>query len=138
MLSPLLLLTLLASDARGQLPPPQKTEKPASPAGEGEVRILAWPGAIESGVHDKRYDWVSGFVKASGCKVVAETAQSSEQMVELAPKFDVVIASSDAATRLVAAREVRPLEEDRVSGFFSTAARLREGEWASTSRGKGW
>lgn len=32
-------------------------------AGEGQVNIVAWPGYIERGETDKKFDWVTDFEK---------------------------------------------------------------------------
>ena len=37
---------------------------------EGRVDIVAWPGYIERGATDKKFDWVTSYEKATGCKLV--------------------------------------------------------------------
>ena len=49
--------------------------------GEGKVDIVAWPGYIERGQTDKRFDWVTDFEKATGCMVSVKTAGTSDEMV---------------------------------------------------------
>ena len=52
---------------------------PDAIAGEGFVDILAWPGYIERGDGDAKYDWVTGFEKATGCRVRVKTASTSDE-----------------------------------------------------------
>jgi len=52
-------------------------------AAEGQVNIVAWPGYIERGETDPKFDWVTGFEKATGCKVQVKTANTSDEMVAL-------------------------------------------------------
>src|SRR5512139_1021967 len=72
--------------------------------GEGALDIVAWPGYIERGETDKAYDWVTGFEKATGCKVNVKTAGTSDEMVSLMTQggYDLVTASGDASLRMVA------------------------------------
>lgn len=51
--------------------------------GEGRVDIVAWAGYIERGATDKKFDWVTDFEKATGCKVNVKTAGTSDEMVAL-------------------------------------------------------
>ena len=48
--------------------------KDAIGPGEGFVDILTWPGYIERGESDPKYDWVTGFEKKTGCQVRIKTA----------------------------------------------------------------
>jgi putative spermidine/putrescine transport system substrate-binding protein len=79
------------------------TEAPATTSGEGEVAIVAWPGYIERGANDPKYDWVTGFEKETGCKVTVKEAGTSDEMVQLVNSggFDLVTASGDASLRLI-------------------------------------
>ena len=53
--------------------------------GEGQVTIIAWPGYIERGETDKKFNWVTKFEEASGCKVNVKSANTSDEMVAQAP-----------------------------------------------------
>src|SRR5947209_10998235 len=90
--------------------------KTAVGPGEGEVDIVAWPGYVERGESDKNYDWVTGFEKATGCKVNVKTAATSDEMVTLMNQggFDLVTASGDASLRLVAGKKVQPVNIDLI------------------------
>ena len=87
--------------------------------GEGEVDIVAWAGYIESGANDKNYDWVSDFVKETGCKVNVKTAGTSDEMVSLmnGGGFDLVTASGDATMRLIAGKTVQEINTDLIPSF---------------------
>ena len=86
---------------------------------EGQVTIVAWPGYIERGETDKKYDWVTKFEEASGCKVNVKTANTSDEMVALMNEggFDLVTASGDASLRLVAGKRVQPINIDLIKSW---------------------
>ncbi|MDB5585211.1 MAG: spermidine/putrescine transporterubstrate-binding protein, partial [Devosia sp.] len=98
---------------------------------EGELNIVAWPGYIERGESDPGYDWVSGFEKASGCKVNVKTAATSDEMVTLmnGGGFDLVTASGDASLRLVAGKKVVPVNTDLIPSFKTVDERLQNAPW---------
>ena len=100
-------------------------------AGEGELNIVAWPGYIERGESDPAYDWVTGFEKATGCKVNVKTAATSDEMVTLMNQggFDLVTASGDASLRLVAGKKVVPVNTDLIPSWASVDDRLKDGAW---------
>ena len=107
-------------------------------AGEGEVSIVAWPGYIERGESDPTYDWVTGFEKATGCKVTVKTAGSSDEMVSLmnAGGFDLVTASGDASLRLIAGstvQEINTVADHRLEQDRSAACRARSGTPSTAS-----
>jgi putative spermidine/putrescine transport system substrate-binding protein len=99
--------------------------------GEGEVAIVAWPGYIERGDTDKAYDWVTGFEKATGCKVTVKAASSSDEMVALmnGGGFDLVTASGDATTRLIKGGTVQEINTALVPSFPKIDKRLQSGKW---------
>ena len=79
---------------------------------EGQLTIVAWPGYIERGETDKKFDWVTTFEKESGCKVNVKIANTSDEMVALMNEgaYDLVTASGDARLRLVAGKRVQPVD----------------------------
>jgi len=99
--------------------------------GEGEVDIVAWPGYIERGETDKAYDWVTGFEKATGCKVKVKSAATSDEMVTLMNQggFDLVTASGDASLRLVAGKKVQPINVDLIPNWKNVDPRLQNAPW---------
>ena len=100
-------------------------------AGEGEVDIVAWPGYIERGETDKAYDWVTDFEKETGCKVNVKTAATSDEMVALMNEggFDLVTASGDASLRLIAGKNVQPINIDLIPSWKTVDERLKDAPW---------
>ena len=73
-------------------------------AGEGKLTLVAWEGYTEK-------QWVTPFEKATGCKVSAKYAGSSNDMFNLMTsggggQYDMVSASGDASLRLIYAKAV--------------------------------
>jgi putative spermidine/putrescine transport system substrate-binding protein len=71
--------------------------------GEGELNLVAWEGYAQP-------EWVKPFEAATGCKVHAKYAGSSDEMVALMRQggsgYDMVSASGDASLRLIRGGEV--------------------------------
>ena len=99
--------------------------------GEGVVDILTWPGYIERGETDPKYDWVTGFEKATGCHVRVKTAGTSDEMVALMNegRIDIATASGDAALRLISAIRVQAIDVASVSGWETIDDRLKNAPW---------
>ena len=77
-------------------------------AGEGKLTLVAWEGYTEK-------QWVAPFEKATGCKVSAKYAGSSNDMFNLMTsggggQYDMVSASGDASLRLIYAGAVPEVE----------------------------
>jgi putative spermidine/putrescine transport system substrate-binding protein len=74
--------------------------------GEGELNLVAWEGYAQP-------EWVKPFEAATGCKVHAKYAGSSDEMVALMRQggsgYDMVSASGDASLRLIRGGEVQPM-----------------------------
>ncbi|MCS6911389.1 MAG: hypothetical protein NZM11_12610, partial [Anaerolineales bacterium] len=71
----LVLVVLLSACAPTGTPTPQAGGPLQSIGpGEGKVSIVAWPGYIERGATDPRFDWVTQFEKDTGCMVEVKTA----------------------------------------------------------------
>jgi putative spermidine/putrescine transport system substrate-binding protein len=100
---------------------------------EGALSILAWPGYIERGESDKKYDWVTAFEKSSGCKVVVTTAATSDEMVQKlnTPGFDLVTASGDASVRLMKIGRVQVLDLAQIPAWKTIDSRLQSAPWHS-------
>ena len=100
-------------------------------AGEGQVNIVAWAGYIERGETDKKFDWVTKFEEATGCKVNVKTANTSDEMVALMNEggFDLVTASGDASLRLIAGKRVQPVNIDLVKSWSTVDDRLKDAPW---------
>ena len=100
---------------------------------EGSVSILAWPGYVEDGSNDPAVDWVSGFTDKTGCKVVSKSYGTSDEAVNLMKTgdYDVVAASGDATLRLIAAKDVAPVNTDLIPSYAGVFDFLKEKEWNS-------
>jgi len=98
---------------------------------EGIVDIIAWPGYIERGETDKKYDWVTSFEQKSGCKVRVKTAGTSDEMVALMNEggFDLVTASGDASLRLISGKRVQPINTSLVPSWKTVDERLQNAPW---------
>lgn len=99
--------------------------------GEGELSIVAWPGYIERGETDGKFDWVSSFEQATQCKVTVKTANTSDEMVSLMNEggFDLVTASGDASLRLVAGKRVQPVNTALIPSWSRVDKRLQDAPW---------
>jgi putative spermidine/putrescine transport system substrate-binding protein len=99
--------------------------------GEGAVDIVAWPGYIERGDTDKKFDWVTDFEKRTGCKVRVKTAATSDEMVALMNEggFDLVTASGDASLRLIAGKVVQEVNIGLIKGYATVDPRLQKAAW---------
>lgn len=100
-------------------------------AGEGTVSIVAWPGYLERGETDAKFDWVTNFEAATSCKVEVKTANTSDEMVALMNEggFDLVTASGDASLRLIAGKRVQPVNIDLVPSWTRVDDRLKDAPW---------
>jgi putative spermidine/putrescine transport system substrate-binding protein len=103
----------------------------AKSAGEGFVDIVAWPGYIERGASDPKYDWVTGFEKKTGCQVRVKTAGTSDEMVALMNEggFDVATVSGDATLRLIAGKRVKPIDVSKIPLWDTVDDRLKNSPW---------
>ena len=92
----------------GNQPPTAGTKLESSVgAGEGQLNLIAWEGYTDP-------SWVDPFTAATGCKVNAKFAGSSDEMVTLMAnggggQWDMVSASGDADLRLIYGGDVRPM-----------------------------
>jgi putative spermidine/putrescine transport system substrate-binding protein len=100
-------------------------------AGEGALNIVAWAGYVERGETDPKFDWVTKFEAASGCKVSVKTANTSDEMVALMNEggFDLVTASGDASLRLIAGGRVQPVNTALVPSWGTIDPRLQSAPW---------
>jgi putative spermidine/putrescine transport system substrate-binding protein len=99
--------------------------------GEGLVDIVAWPGYIERGETDPKFDWVTGFEKDTGCKVRVKVAGTSDEMVALMNEggFDLATVSGDASLRLIAGKRIQPIDIARIPKWDSIDDRLKNAPW---------
>lgn len=90
-------------------------------AGEGQLKVLAWPGYVEDGSTDPNVDWVSSFEQKTGCQVTVQTFGTSDEAFTLfqtnPEAYDVLSASGDASLRLVAGGFVQPVNVDIIPSY---------------------
>jgi putative spermidine/putrescine transport system substrate-binding protein len=124
-----LALALLAAGALSQATLAQEVKEIG--AGEGQVDIVAWPGYIERGDTDKKFDWVTDFEAKTGCKVNVKTAGTSDEMVALMNEggFDLVTASGDASLRLISGKRVQQINIDLIPSWKTIDERLQNAPW---------
>jgi len=99
--------------------------------GEGELSIITWPGYLERGENNKKYDWVTEFEKASGCKVAVKYVATSDEMVALMNEggYDLVTASGDASLRLIEAKKVKEINIDLLHNWSLVDPSLQNAPW---------
>ena len=81
----------------------------------GTLNMIAWEGYTQP-------QWVNPFQKATGCKVNAKYAGSSDEMVALmrsggGSQYDMVSASGDASLRLIYGKDVQPVDPSKIPDF---------------------
>jgi putative spermidine/putrescine transport system substrate-binding protein len=110
---------------------PAVAQKTEIGAGEGQVGVVAWAGYLERGDTDKNFDWVTEFEKKTGCKVSVKTAATSDEMVALMNEggFDLVTASGDASLRLIAGKQVQPVNTALIPSWNKIDPRLQNAAW---------
>jgi putative spermidine/putrescine transport system substrate-binding protein len=123
---PLVAGFILAFAGLASAAPPKQLGK-----GEGKLSIVAWPGYVERGESDKKYDWVTEFEKQTGCKVSVKTASTSDEMVALMNQggFDLVTASGDASLRLVFGKKVQEINTDLIPSWKNLDPRIQNAPW---------
>jgi putative spermidine/putrescine transport system substrate-binding protein len=96
--------------------------------GEGKLALIAWAGYVEDGSTDPKVDWVSPFEKATGCQTSVKVAGSSDEMVTLmrTGSYDGVSASGDASLRLVAGKDVAPVNVDLVPNYADVVPAIKD------------
>ena len=103
--------------------------------GEGALNLIVWAGYAENGSNDKTVDWVNPFTKATGCKVNAKTAGTSDEMVSLMKTggYDGVSASGDASLRLIYGGQVAPVNTALVPNYGTISSFLKNQKWNSVN-----
>ena len=103
--------------------------------GEGALNLIVWAGYAENGSNDKTVDWVNPFTKATGCKVNAKTAGTSDEMVSLMKTggYDGVSASGDASLRLIYGGQAAPVNTALVPNYANISSFLKNQMWNSVN-----
>ena len=96
--------------------------------GEGKLSLIAWAGYVEDGSTDPKQDWVTPFEQKTGCQTSVKVAGSSDEMVTLmrTGNYDGVSASGDASRRLVAGKDVSPVNVDLVPNYKDVIPALKD------------
>jgi putative spermidine/putrescine transport system substrate-binding protein len=141
-------LTIGACSERAQSPA-VTDEMMAMTTLEGELHILARPGAAERGQTESQFDWVSSFEAETGCKVTLTTGGTAQELMTLVSRgqpqpsppgdaswpppgnapFDVVIVSGDVSLGLIRKGEVFPVDVTRVPSYASIEPSLQKASW---------
>ena len=89
-------------------------------AGEGSLRLIAWPGYTEDNV-------VKPFEKQTGCQVSVKYGHTSDEMYKFmqSGQYDGVSASGDASNRLIAGGYVAPINTDLIPDFKNISTALQ-------------
>ena len=84
------------------------------------------PGYAEDGSSDPSVDWVTPFERRTGCRVRITLANSADGVVKQLRKgsYDGGSAPGDALGRLIASRDVAPIDTRAVPGFAGLAPKL--------------
>lgn len=130
----LTLLTAVTASACDDSPDEQGSSPPRLPAqqsigpGEGKLSLVVWAGYAEDGSTDRKVDWVTPFTRATGCRVEAKIADTSDAMVALmrTGRYDGVSASGDASVRLIYNGDVAPVNTALLSNYGDIAAYLKD------------
>lgn len=101
--------------------------------GEGQLRILAWPGYAENGMVDPEADWVTPFTEATGCDVTVRVIDSSDEAADLMATgaWDVVSASGDITGTLITQQDVQPINTELLTNYEDLIPELRGQLWNS-------
>jgi putative spermidine/putrescine transport system substrate-binding protein len=97
-------------------------EKPIAAIGktEGALSLIAWQGYTEP-------DVVKPFEQQTGCKVQVKYGGTSDEMVQLmrSGNYDGVSASGDATLRLIAGKDVSPIDPALITSFTDVSQALQ-------------
>jgi len=111
-------------------------------AGEGKLNLIAWAGYVVGGTGGEQitgYDWVTPFETATGCKVTVKVGLDSGNMVQLMKtgQYDGVSASGDATLRLIAGKDVAPVDFNLIPNYKDVFAGLKNQSY-NTVNGVGY
>jgi putative spermidine/putrescine transport system substrate-binding protein len=112
----------------GASPTPVSTGPAKIGAGEGALNIIVWAGYAENGADDPTVDWVTPFQTATGCKVNAKIAGTSDEMVSLMQtgQYDGVSASGNATLRLMVGGAAAPVNVNLLTNYADINPALKD------------
>lgn len=105
---------------------------PVAP-GEGQLKVLAWPGYAEDGTFDPDVDWVTPFEEKSGCAVDVRLVASSDEARSLfeSGAWDVASVSSDITQTLMNEGLIQPLTISLIPNYAAVTTSLKSPPWIS-------
>jgi putative spermidine/putrescine transport system substrate-binding protein len=97
------------------------------PAAEGHLDLVAFPGYAEAGGDDPRVNWVTPFVRRTGCKVHVRTVRSSTELLDVVSHgaYDGVAAFGDVTQVLTGGHEVQPIDTALIPAYKVVYPALR-------------
>src|SRR5262249_59745316 len=95
---------------------------------EGRLDLVAYPGYAEAGGDDPRVNWVTPFVRQTGCKVHVRTVRSSTELLEVVEKgrYDGVAAFGDVTQVLTGGRLVQPIDTGLIPNYRAVYPSLKK------------
>ena len=98
------------------------------PPAEGRLNLVAYPGYAEAGGDDPRVNWVTPFVRQTGCKVHVRTVRSSTELLEVVEKgrYDGVAAFGDVTQVLTGGRLVQPIDTGLIPNYRAVYPALKK------------
>jgi putative spermidine/putrescine transport system substrate-binding protein len=101
--------------------------------GEGKLNLIAWAGYVEDGSTSPKVNWVTPFEKQTGCMIHRTVGNTSDEMVTLmrTGNYDGVSASGDATLRLIASKDVAPVNTDLVPNYKDVFKALKNQKFNS-------
>ena len=97
----------------------------------GVIHLVVSPGPVQNGNVDPKVDWVTPFERQTGCMVVLKNASTDAQAVNDVNRgvgrsyYDGVLGSPEVLGQLAAAKAIRPLNVQRITGYSALSPRLR-------------
>jgi putative spermidine/putrescine transport system substrate-binding protein len=92
---------------------------PKLPDAEGRLNLVAFPGYAEAGGDDPRVNWVTPFVRRTGCKVHVRTVHSSTELLSAVDGggYDGVAAFGDVTHVLTGGRKVQGIDTSLIPSY---------------------
>src|SRR5215475_7364153 len=97
------------------------------PPAESRLNLVAFPGYAEAGGDDPRVNWVTPFVRRTGCKVRVRTVHSSTELLSAVEGggYDGVAAFGDVTHVLTGGRKVQPIDTGLIPSYRTVYRALK-------------
>ena len=101
---------------------------PKLPDAEGRLNLVAFPGYAEAGGEDPRVNWVTPFVRQTGCKVHVRTVHSSTELLDAVEGggYDGVAAFGDVTQVLTGGHKVEPIDTGLIPSYRAVYPALKK------------